>query len=214
MAAKFEALLANITAMYAVYHEPGGLKTITQQVNGMAATFAEYDFDNEDEDWFLKFYTYFCLSDADLVLDHKDREKAGVITPTLGAPIPVLMTFDAAVEANVARFDGPLWLLSEIINMMYVVAGLLIDVIFRLKFWDLIQEMLVSQCSTKEETEYLTSLIKMVEPKLFSGEVALGIYRSGEVAEPSMMLLTLGLLLESRTNEGTELQKAYGRTQM
>ena len=35
-----------------------------------------------------------------------------------------------------------------------------------------------------------------------SGEVALGIYESGEVAEPSMMLLTLGLLLESRTNEG------------
>ena len=35
-----------------------------------------------------------------------------------------------------------------------------------------------------------------------SGEVALGIYESGEVVEPSMMLLTLELLLESRTNEG------------
>ncbi|KAJ0702309.1 putative enhancer of polycomb protein [Helianthus annuus] len=33
------------------------------------------------------------------VLDHKAREKAGVITPTFGAPIPVLLTFDAAVEA-------------------------------------------------------------------------------------------------------------------
>uniref|UniRef100_A0A251UAZ5 Putative enhancer of polycomb protein n=1 Tax=Helianthus annuus TaxID=4232 RepID=A0A251UAZ5_HELAN len=32
------------------------------------------------------------------VLDHKAREKAGVITPTFGAPIPVLLTFDAAVE--------------------------------------------------------------------------------------------------------------------
>ncbi|KAI3752084.1 hypothetical protein L2E82_23247 [Cichorium intybus] len=33
------------------------------------------------------------------VLDHKARERVGVITPTLGSPIPVLLTFDAAVEA-------------------------------------------------------------------------------------------------------------------
>ncbi|KAG9130638.1 hypothetical protein Leryth_011892 [Lithospermum erythrorhizon] len=33
------------------------------------------------------------------VLDHKARERAGVITPTLASPIPVLLTFDAAVEA-------------------------------------------------------------------------------------------------------------------
>ncbi|MFS7983081.1 putative enhancer of polycomb protein [Helianthus anomalus] len=34
------------------------------------------------------------------VLDHKAREKAGFITPTFGAPIRVLLTFDAAVEVN------------------------------------------------------------------------------------------------------------------
>ncbi|PWA42260.1 ankyrin repeat-containing domain, PGG domain protein [Artemisia annua] len=95
-----KALLANMTAMYAVYHEPGGLKTIAQQVNGMAATFAEYDFDNEDEDWLVE-TIIFKLE----VLDHKDREKAGVITPTLGAPIPVLMTFDAAVEVHHGRLN-------------------------------------------------------------------------------------------------------------
>lgn len=36
------------------------------------------------------------------VLDHRAREKAGVITPTLSSPIPVLLTFDAAVEVNFA----------------------------------------------------------------------------------------------------------------
>ncbi|CAA2978200.1 enhancer of polycomb 1 [Olea europaea subsp. europaea] len=33
------------------------------------------------------------------VLDHKARERAGVITPTLGSPIPILLTFGAAAEA-------------------------------------------------------------------------------------------------------------------
>lgn len=32
------------------------------------------------------------------VLDHKARERAGVITPTLGSPIPVLLQLDAAIE--------------------------------------------------------------------------------------------------------------------
>lgn len=34
------------------------------------------------------------------VLDHKTRERAGIITPTLGPAIPVLLTFDAAVEVK------------------------------------------------------------------------------------------------------------------
>ena len=34
------------------------------------------------------------------VLDHKARERAGVITPTLGSPIPVVLTFDAASEVR------------------------------------------------------------------------------------------------------------------
>ncbi|CAN6845731.1 unnamed protein product [Brassica oleracea var. botrytis] len=33
------------------------------------------------------------------VLDHKTRERAGVITPTLGSPVHVLLQFDAAIEA-------------------------------------------------------------------------------------------------------------------
>ncbi|XP_075648838.1 glycine dehydrogenase (decarboxylating), mitochondrial-like [Castanea sativa] len=35
-----QALLANMAAMYAVYHGPEGLKTIAQRVHGLAATFA------------------------------------------------------------------------------------------------------------------------------------------------------------------------------
>ncbi|THU58549.1 hypothetical protein C4D60_Mb03t15520 [Musa balbisiana] len=37
------------------------------------------------------------------VLDHKARERAGVITPTFGAPIPVLLSFDAAAERGRKR---------------------------------------------------------------------------------------------------------------
>ncbi|KAK3000497.1 hypothetical protein RJ639_022160 [Escallonia herrerae] len=70
--------------------------------------FVEYDLDNEDEDWLQefnkekktlaveKFETILFKLE---VLDHKARERAGVITPTLASPIPVLLTFDAAVEA-------------------------------------------------------------------------------------------------------------------
>lgn len=35
-----QALLANMAAMFAVYHGPEGLKTIAQRVHGLAATFA------------------------------------------------------------------------------------------------------------------------------------------------------------------------------
>ncbi|XP_023643035.1 uncharacterized protein LOC17894599 [Capsella rubella] len=70
--------------------------------------FVEYDLDNEDEDWLYEFYkNNEELSPEKLesiifkleVLDHKTRERAGVITPTLGSPVPVLLQFDAAVDA-------------------------------------------------------------------------------------------------------------------
>ncbi|KAG6408641.1 hypothetical protein SASPL_131659 [Salvia splendens] len=77
--------------------------------------FVEYDLDNEDEDWLDEFNNerknlvaekletiIFKLE----VLDHRAREKAGVITPTLSSPIPVLLTFDAAVEVNVHFWDS------------------------------------------------------------------------------------------------------------
>lgn len=70
--------------------------------------FVEYDLDNEDDDWLQDFnnerkslapekleFLIFKLE----VLDHKARERAGVITPTLGSPIPVLLQLDAAIEA-------------------------------------------------------------------------------------------------------------------
>ncbi|KAL0335347.1 UNVERIFIED_CONTAM: hypothetical protein Sradi_4746600 [Sesamum radiatum] len=70
--------------------------------------FVEYDLDNEDEDWLQEFNKERKTLAAEKfetiifkleVLDHKARERAGVITPALGSPIPVLLTFDAAVEA-------------------------------------------------------------------------------------------------------------------
>lgn len=70
--------------------------------------FVEYDLDNEDEDWLEEFNTdkkiltpekFEALLFKLEVLDHKARERAGVITPTLGSPIPVLLQFDAAVES-------------------------------------------------------------------------------------------------------------------
>ncbi|KAL3814585.1 hypothetical protein ACJIZ3_015853 [Penstemon smallii] len=70
--------------------------------------FVEYDLDNEDEDWLQEFNKERKTLIAEKletiifkleVLDHKARERAGIITPTLGSPIPVILTFDAAVEA-------------------------------------------------------------------------------------------------------------------
>lgn len=34
------------------------------------------------------------------VLDHKARERAGLITPTLGSPIPVQLRLDTAIEVK------------------------------------------------------------------------------------------------------------------
>ncbi|KAM7253219.1 hypothetical protein ACFE04_025837 [Oxalis oulophora] len=74
--------------------------------------FVEYDLDNEDEDWLHEFNRDRKILMAEKfeviifkfeVLDHKARERAGVITPTFSAPIPVLLQFDAAVEALQAQ---------------------------------------------------------------------------------------------------------------
>lgn len=63
--------------------------------------------DNEDEDWLEEFNRERNILTAEKfevllfkleVLDHKARERAGVITPTLGSPIPVLLQPDAAFE--------------------------------------------------------------------------------------------------------------------
>ncbi|CAL1373865.1 unnamed protein product [Linum trigynum] len=74
--------------------------------------FVEYDIDNEDEDWLQEFNKdrnnlspekFEVLLFKLEVLDHKARERAGVITPTLGSPIPVLLQLDAASEALQAQ---------------------------------------------------------------------------------------------------------------
>ncbi|XP_057977162.1 enhancer of polycomb-like protein 1 isoform X2 [Malania oleifera] len=74
--------------------------------------FVEYDLDNEDEDWLEEFNNERKIITNDKfesllfkleVLDHKARERAGVITPTLGSPIPVLLQLDAAMEALQAQ---------------------------------------------------------------------------------------------------------------
>ncbi|PIA29361.1 hypothetical protein AQUCO_06000017v1 [Aquilegia coerulea] len=73
--------------------------------------YVEYDLDDEDENW----YKEFIISSKDWrnllkpeelesvlfkleVLDHKTRERAGVITPTLCSPILVLLQLDVAYE--------------------------------------------------------------------------------------------------------------------
>ncbi|TVU06543.1 hypothetical protein EJB05_49764 [Eragrostis curvula] len=70
--------------------------------------FVEYDLDNEDEDWLEDYNNerknivpeilevlLFKLE----ILDHKARERAGIITPTLVGPIPVILDLISAMEA-------------------------------------------------------------------------------------------------------------------
>ncbi|CAL9064043.1 uncharacterized protein LOC103984051 [Musa acuminata AAA Group] len=70
--------------------------------------FVEYDLDDEDEDWLEEFNNERKIISSEKfetllfkleVLDHKARERAGVITPTFGAPISVLLHLDSAAEA-------------------------------------------------------------------------------------------------------------------
>ncbi|KAM6562873.1 hypothetical protein CsatB_022871 [Cannabis sativa] len=74
--------------------------------------FVEYDIDNEDEDWLEEYNRDRKILAPDKfesllfkleVLDHKARERAGVITPTLGSPIPILLQQDTAMEALQAQ---------------------------------------------------------------------------------------------------------------
>nr|XP_010913982.1 uncharacterized protein LOC105039509 isoform X3 [Elaeis guineensis] len=77
--------------------------------------FVEYDLDDEDEDWLEEFNKerktltpekFETLLFKLEVLDHKIREKAGVITPTFVSPIPVLLKLDAAAERE--RWQKPI----------------------------------------------------------------------------------------------------------
>ncbi|CAL5214397.1 unnamed protein product [Lathyrus oleraceus] len=69
--------------------------------------FVEYDLDNEDEDWLSEFNEERDILTPEMfesllfkleVLDHKARERAGLLTATLGSPIPVLLRFETAME--------------------------------------------------------------------------------------------------------------------
>nr|CAD1822946.1 unnamed protein product [Ananas comosus var. bracteatus] len=77
--------------------------------------FVEYDMDNEDEDWLEEFNHERKILTAEKfeallfkleVLDHKTRERAGVITPTLGSPIPVFLQLNSAIERE--RWQKPI----------------------------------------------------------------------------------------------------------
>ncbi|XP_042465076.1 enhancer of polycomb-like protein 1 [Zingiber officinale] len=70
--------------------------------------FVEYDLDNEDEDWLEEFNNERKILSPEKfetllfkleILDHKARERAGVLTPTFGAPVPVLLQLESAAEA-------------------------------------------------------------------------------------------------------------------
>ncbi|XP_061375858.1 uncharacterized protein LOC133317963 isoform X2 [Gastrolobium bilobum] len=76
--------------------------------------FVEYDLDNADEDWLLEFNEERKILTPEMfeslifkleVLDHKARERAGLITPTLGSPIPVQLWLDTAIEQE--RWQKP-----------------------------------------------------------------------------------------------------------
>ncbi|RWR95736.1 EPL1 domain-containing protein [Cinnamomum micranthum f. kanehirae] len=70
--------------------------------------FVEYDLDNEDEDWLEEFNNERKIITPEKfeillfkleVLDHKTRERAGIIMATLVSPVPVLLELDIAFEA-------------------------------------------------------------------------------------------------------------------
>ncbi|KAK9741301.1 hypothetical protein RND81_03G096200 [Saponaria officinalis] len=74
--------------------------------------FVEYDLDIEDEEWIEEFNKERNILSPEKfenllfkleVLDHKARERAGVINQTLGSPIHVHLQLDAAVEALKAQ---------------------------------------------------------------------------------------------------------------
>ncbi|RDX80087.1 hypothetical protein CR513_39399, partial [Mucuna pruriens] len=77
--------------------------------------FVEYDLDNEDEDWLFEFNEERKILTPEMfesllfkleVLDHKARERAGLITPTLGSPIPVQLRHDTAIEFLALQAQG------------------------------------------------------------------------------------------------------------
>ncbi|CAO2163646.1 unnamed protein product [Urochloa humidicola] len=69
--------------------------------------FIEYDLDNEDEDWLEDYNNERKNLNPEMlevllfkleILDHKARERAGIITPTMIGPIPVILQLDSAFE--------------------------------------------------------------------------------------------------------------------
>ncbi|WOK92953.1 enhancer of polycomb-like protein 1 [Canna indica] len=70
--------------------------------------FVEYDLDDEDDEWLEDFnYEKKILTPEKFetilfkleIMDHKARERAGVIAPTYGSPVPVILQHEAAAEA-------------------------------------------------------------------------------------------------------------------
>lgn len=72
-----------------------------------ATEFVEYDLDDEDEDWLQRLNNERKLLSPESfewmlykleLLDHKARERGGGMPTTVGAPVPILLQQDAAIE--------------------------------------------------------------------------------------------------------------------
>lgn len=69
--------------------------------------FCEYDLDNDDEIWLLQFNNDRKILQPEKfemmlykleIMDHKTAERQGSLVPVLGAPIPIVLTKDVAIE--------------------------------------------------------------------------------------------------------------------
>ena len=59
------------------------------------------------------------------VLDHKARERAGLITPTLGSPIPVQLRLDTAIEVRLCAVCFYVFIILE--SFCFYMLVLLLD---------------------------------------------------------------------------------------
>jgi hypothetical protein len=104
------------------------------------------------------------------IMDHKARERAGLIIPTFSAPIPVILKFDSAMEVNILIFTCYSKSFLTWSSKVLIMINFEIYLRFKCLYLELDLNGAPSKQAKLTQVSHTLNLFQAKEPKLFMNQ--------------------------------------------